>query len=148
MHLHTQRSDLLFLYSANYVYKSCLWGKVLNGVYVSAATPMNGRHCASVSPSVELDLTDTNLTKYFETWTDDAVVIQIKLNSDKWQFCKKKRNVTLTPSCRTSCPWRQPRRARRPTAAGRSAPTGCSTDRCCRCGAIPWACRTQIPSNA
>lgn len=52
-----------------------------------------------------------------------------------------------TLSCRTSFPWRPPRRATRLTAAGRSAPTGHSTDRCCRFGAIQWECQTQTPAN-
>lgn len=51
--LHRRHSDLLFLYSANYVYKSCHWGKLsLNGVSVLAAAPVNGCHCVKVSASV------------------------------------------------------------------------------------------------
>lgn len=64
---------------------------------------------------------------------------------DTWSNWHTEMSRTL--SCRTSFPWRPPRRATRLTAAGRSAPTGHSTDRCCRFGAIQWECQTQTPAN-
>lgn len=82
----------------------------------------------------------------FLGWTDAVSVIQTHLAAVKAKIMTFT-EMTRTPPSRTSCPWRPPRRARRPTAAGRSAPTGCCTGRCCRCGAIQSKCQTQTPAE-